>query len=279
MKLAFSTNAFTRTSLKQAIIEIGNAGYSGVEILADVPHAFPPNPRAEWVQECKHLLQWNKLSISNINANTAGGFFSDPTGEPTFEPSLCNSNRETRKKRIHYTKQCMELAAELGAGNISITSGSCLPGNPPRQALHYLQESLKEILEHAEKSGINVGVEYEPGLLIENAEELLHLIEVMGSDRLGVNLDLGHSVVIGEETGEIIQRFGKRIWNIHLEDIDQRKHYHLIPGEGTIDFLKIANELRDIEYQGFVTIELYTYANDPVHAAKQSLSYLQPFFQ
>ena len=41
MKLAFSTNAFTRMSLTRAIHEIAAAGYSGVEILADKPHWYP----------------------------------------------------------------------------------------------------------------------------------------------------------------------------------------------------------------------------------------------
>lgn len=279
MKLAFSTNAFTKTSLKQAIIEIGNAGYAGVEILADVPHAFPPDPRADWIFECKRQLELFSLSISNINANTACGFFRDPTGEPTFEPSLCNANPEIRKKRIEYTKQCIDLATVLGAHNISITSGTCLPGNPPSQAFDFLLGSMHEIMDYAELRGINVGVEYEPGLLIENADELLHLIKEVDSDRLGVNLDLGHAVVIGEDIAATLFRFQQRIWNIHLEDIDQRKHYHLIPGEGTIDFAKVIRELRAIDYDGFVTIELYTYAHDPVRAAKESYSYLQPLFQ
>ena len=39
MKLAFSTNAFKRYSLEDSIRAIAKIGYSGVEILCDVPHA------------------------------------------------------------------------------------------------------------------------------------------------------------------------------------------------------------------------------------------------
>ena len=42
-----------------------------------------------------------------------------------------------------------------------------------------------------------IGIEYEPGLLIERCEELLMLIEDMNSPYLGANLDLGHSHVLG----------------------------------------------------------------------------------
>jgi fructoselysine 3-epimerase len=51
MKLAFSTNAFTSYTLPESISEIGRLGYKGVEILADVPHAFPPLHTAPWVSD------------------------------------------------------------------------------------------------------------------------------------------------------------------------------------------------------------------------------------
>ena len=41
LKLSFSTNAFARFSVPEAIEIIAKTGYSGVEILADVPHLYP----------------------------------------------------------------------------------------------------------------------------------------------------------------------------------------------------------------------------------------------
>lgn len=279
MKLAYSTNGYTSMSLLNAVSEIGKIGYQGVEILADVPHAYPPITGAQWVTELKRELEKSELEVSNINGNTVMGFFFDPTGEPTFEPSISNANREKRLKRISYTKSCIDLAVELGANNISITSGMCLPGNPPQQALNYLIESLHEIMDYAEKKEINVGIEYEPGLLIENGKELLELIDQVDSNRLGANLDLGHAEVIGESLPKIITKFKDRIWNLHIEDIANQKHYHLIPGDGTMDFDAIFNTLREIEYDRFVTVELYTYAHNPQYASTRSFDFLEDYIK
>ena len=41
MKLAFSTNAFVRYPVTEAVERIAAAGYEGVELLADVPHLYP----------------------------------------------------------------------------------------------------------------------------------------------------------------------------------------------------------------------------------------------
>ena len=43
MKLAFSTNAFKKYSLEESIKTIADIGYDGVEILCDIPHAYPDN--------------------------------------------------------------------------------------------------------------------------------------------------------------------------------------------------------------------------------------------
>ncbi|MGE7975647.1 sugar phosphate isomerase/epimerase family protein [Bacillus cereus] len=279
MKLAFSTNAFTTYTLPEAISEIGKLGYKGVEILADVPHAFPPVHTADWVTDVRQEIEKYGLEVSNINGNTAAGFFPYSTGEPTFEPSLCNAREEVRNQRIKYTKQLIDLAVIVNAKNISITSGKCLSGNPPDQAINHLINSLIEIMEYAERCEINVGIEYEPGLLIENGKELNELIQIVGSNRLGANLDLGHADVIREDIPTLLSSLKSRIWNIHLEDIADHKHYHLIPGHGNIDFNQLFNYVKQIKYKGFITVELYTYCNDPVLAAKESIEFLTPYFK
>jgi sugar phosphate isomerase/epimerase len=54
-----------------------------------------------------------------------------------------------------------------------------------------------------------------------------------------------------------------------LEDIAAtRVHYHLIPGEGVIDFAATLQALQSIGYQGWITIELYTCHENPDAAAR-----------
>jgi len=41
VKLAFSSNAYMQFSIEETIRRIAEIGYQGIEILADVPHAWP----------------------------------------------------------------------------------------------------------------------------------------------------------------------------------------------------------------------------------------------
>ncbi len=152
-----------------------------------------------------------------------------------------------------------------------------MPGCEPEHGLELLATSLKTVLAFATERNILVAIEYEPGLLIENCKELKSFLDYMASPFLGANLDLGHCRVAGEDLSATINSLNEKIFHIHLEDIKDRKHYHLIPGLGNIDFKKIFIALENISYDGFVTVELYTYPHQPEIAAEQALAHLRQF--
>jgi fructoselysine 3-epimerase len=277
MKLGFSTNAFTRYSVREAVEKIALIGYEGVELLADVPHLYAPTTRPSELAQLKEVLAACGVAVSNINANTAVGYYGRQFWEPLFEPSLANPDEKERRWRLDYTKRCIDMAAEMECPCISVTSGRPVPGILPEKALDLLKDSLAEVLDHAAGSGIRVGIEYEPGLLIECFQELAPLLCDMESPWLGANLDLGHSHVLGEDPEVVIRGLRNRLFHVHLEDIRAAKHYHLIPGSGDLEFKRLFNILESCGYEGFVTVELYTYPHEPERAARAAWDYLRTF--
>ena len=274
MKLAFSTNAYTRFGLLEAIRSIKSAGFGGVEILADIPHAYPDAIDEALISSVKKTLDETGLQVSNINANCTFGYWTDAPPEPYFEPSLISPNPNHRADRTRLILKTLDFAKAVGAANISITSGRCLPGMPPDKAAIQFAESIKPILDHAESANVNIGIECEPGLLLEYLAELRDWIERLVSKRLGANLDIGHSQVIGESIPEVVHMLADRIWNLHVEDIPGRKHYHMIPGEGTLNWNALIAALSEIRYDQFMTVELYTHTADPQAAAEKSFAFL-----
>jgi sugar phosphate isomerase/epimerase len=274
IKLAFSTNAFVKYTLESAIAEIARVGYKAVEILADEPHAFLPIRKSEKLK-IMETIRRHKIAVSNINANTARGFFDHKPYDDPFEPSLATNNEKRRLWRISYTKKAIDFASMINAENISITSGRPVSGERREEGMKRFMDSISEIIDHASERKIRIGIEYEPGLLVGNARESLDVIEQVVSRYLGVNLDIGHSHVMGENIPQVIKMFGKRIFNIHLYDIKGRRHYHLMPGKGDIDFRSVFRSLKRVGYDRYFTVELYTYPNRPVYAASKALSYLK----
>jgi sugar phosphate isomerase/epimerase len=278
--LAFSTNAYIRHTLPDAIESIGDHGYAGVEILGDEPHAYFPAFGDADEERLITALDDSDLRVSNINANTATGYYDDAPPSSFFDPSVVTADDRDRKWRIEYTKRAIDLADATGAPAVCLATGRPLPGTPPERAHEHLRDSLDSILDYAEEHDVDVGIEYEPELLVECTEEVLALIDDVGRDSLGINLDVGHAAVYGEDPAEAIRRSAGQVTGVHLEDIVggiRGKHYHRIPGEGDLDFRAIFDALDDIGYDGFATLELYTYPDRPDEAAREAYEALSTY--
>jgi protein FrlC len=278
MKLAFSTNAYTRHSLFEALEGIKRAGFAGVEILADVPHAYPTQIDAKLTTQVSDVLAHLELAVSNINCNCSFGYWKDAPPEPYFEPSIISPNPAHRADRIAMILRTLQFARDVGAANISITSGRMLGGMPPEKAARQFVESIKPILDRADTLDVAVGIECEPGLFLEYVAELREWINRLNHPKFGANLDIGHSQVIGETIPYEIEMLRGRIWNMHVEDIPGRKHYHMIPGEGTLDWNSLKTALELIKYDRYLTVELYTHTEKPQEAAEKSFQFLSAMF-
>lgn len=274
MKLAFSTNAYLKFPFAEAVRRLARIGYTGVEIMADVPHAWPACLLEEQKQAIRQALADNKLAIANVNAFMMNAI-SDPR-QKYWHPSWIEPDRHYRQIRIDHTKRCLTLARELGAVCITTEPGGPLaPGDSWSAALRLFVEMLKPAADHAAQEGVLLLIEPEPGLLIETADQFLELMKHIDSPAIGLNFDIGHSYCVGDDPATTIPRLARYIRHFHLEDIAaSRVHHHLIPGEGAIDFAAAFRAIKAMNYQGWVTIELYPYVDDPDVAARTALAHV-----
>ncbi len=273
--LAYSTNAYTQTDALDAVRRIGALGYDGVEVLLDKPHLFPPATSDADVDAVGQAVADAGLRVVSCNGNTARGFFRDPPDEGLFEPSLNHPDPAVRRRRIDCARHGLEIAARLGSPAMSLSSGRCHPSTPPDVAFGLLVESLKPIMERATALGVKVGIEAEPALLVETTVEVMEVADRVGAQGLGLNFDLGHAAVMGEDLVARAAAVAGRTWNVHVEDIRGGKHWHHVPGDGDLDLGAALNALLEAGYAGAFTVELYTYADDPDGAGGRALEHLK----
>ena len=271
MNIGFSSNAFTNYSLINSIEIISKIGYDGIEIVLDEPHAFLPLQKNE-ITKIKESLSKNNLLVSNLNANTVLGWKNNFNGEK-FEPSLSNPNQKLRSWRIDYTKQAIDLAHILNSKSICITSGLNTMENS-NQCFQLFQDSLIDLCEYAEKKNVLIAIEYEPYLLVDNSEKVLKLLS-NDFKNIGLNFDTCHAEVTKENLSKIISSFEKNIFHTHISDCKNNVHFHLLPGDGIINFQEMYNSLNSVGYSGFLTAELYTYSHMPQEAASKAFMYLE----
>ena len=273
MKLAFSSNAFKKYSLEYSIKAIAAIGYEGVELLCDIPHAYPPDFGEKRIQSVRNLLTSYSLQISNLNAFTLYAI-----GD-VYHPSWIEESEKLRELRVKHTIDCLYLAKKIGGKNIST-----LPGGPMvnvnRKNVSHLEklfiEGLLRASKIAEKEDVKILVEPEPSLFMENSRQFRNLMNKVNSEYVKLNFDIGHFFCVGEDPAKLVYELSDYTEHFHLADIsDSRIHDHLIPGQGAIDFESVFNAMNEIGYHGFVTVELYPYQSNPIEAAKKAFDYLR----
>jgi sugar phosphate isomerase/epimerase len=279
MQLAFSTNAYLKFSFAEAVRRLAAIGYQGVEIMADVPHAWPACLLDEQKQAIRDALARHRLGVANVNAFMMNAVAD--ARQKYWHPSWIEPDPHYRQVRIDHTCRALTLARELGAPCITTEPGGPVePGSSWSRALQLFVEMLKPVADHAEKEGVLLLIEPEPGLLIEKADQFEELMKHVDSPAVGLNFDIGHSYCVGDEPAPTIRRLARHIRHFHLEDIAAtRVHHHLVPGEGAIDFAGTLRAIRAIGYDGWITIELYPYVDDPDAAARAARERILPLLQ
>ncbi len=279
MKLAFSSNAYMQFSIEETIRRIAAIGYRGIELLADVPHAWPAGLLPERRESIRRALSDHKLTISNINAfmmNAVG----DPR-QPYWHPGWTDPDPHYRAIRREHTKRALQLAADLKAPHITTEPGGFLaPGQSRQQAADIFYEELMPCVELSAKLDVELLIEPEPELFIERFDQYLEFVERVDSVSVGLNFDVGHAYCVSEEPEVWVPKMVRHTRHYHLEDIAAtRVHQHLIPGHGAIDFPATLQAIAETGYQGWLTVELYPYIDAPDEAAQEAHNFLSHSMQ
>ena len=114
MKFAYSTNAYTRHRLDDAIRAIAELGFTGVELLCDRPHWFPGEVSEAEQDRIARLVADCGLGISNLNVNTASGYYSPCPAEHLFGPSLSHPDPAQRQWRQAYSIEAIRIEGAEG---------------------------------------------------------------------------------------------------------------------------------------------------------------------
>jgi sugar phosphate isomerase/epimerase len=272
--LAFSTNAFKKNTLDEAIDAIGEIGYGGVELMADLHHAYPPAMDSVRLAHTRSHLSDRNLPVSNVNAFTLFA-----CGD-TYHPTWIEADPVKRMQRIDHTINCIDLAAEFGARTVSLQPGGPLIGTKMTrdEAACLFADGILQVLGRAKEGNIILAIEPEPGLFIENAAEYLEFKNrfFKNESHVLMNCDIGHLFCVGDDPAEVVRRLAPHVAHVHLEDIGKnRVHQHLTPGKGVIDFPGVFQALSDIRYDGWVTVELYPYETTAAGVAKAAWEHLR----
>lgn len=125
-------------------------------------------------------------------------------------------------------------------------------------------EKLRLLAEHIKDKDVTICLEnlrphspQDEDLVDRNADDLLYIIERIGSDKFGICLDTGHLNLTDGNPREFILKAGNKLKALHIADNQGETDQHLMPlNGGTVNFFEVVKALREIGYKGIFNLEI-----------------------
>jgi L-ribulose-5-phosphate 3-epimerase len=164
--------------------------------------------------------------------------------------------RETRAARIAHIKKASDFAKQCGIAAVQTHCGF-IPENPNDPVYKETITAILEVATYCKHKGQNF--RYETGQ--ETPITLVRAIQDVGLDNQGVNFDLANLILYGKANPvDAIELLGPYVQGIHAKDgmwpTNSKELGQEVPiGKGKVDFPRIIERLKQLNYRGAVTIE------------------------
>jgi sugar phosphate isomerase/epimerase len=184
--------------------------------------------------------------------------------------------RETRAARIAHIKKASDFAKQCGIPAVQTHCGF-IPENPNDEVYLQTVSAMREVAAYCKRNGQNF--RYETGQ--ETPITLVRAIQDVGMDNQGVNFDLANLILYGKANPvDAIELLGPYIQGIHAKDglwptNPKELGEEVAIGKGKVDFSRIIARLKELKYQGAVTIEREISGAQQVEDVRAAKAYLE----
>jgi len=134
-----------------------------------------------------------------------------------------------------------------------------------------LTSRVNELANYCLKEGVQLAYHHHMGMVVQSAEDIDQLMR-MTDDAVGLLVDTGHLVFAGADPIATVRQHGKRVIHVHCKDVRSEvleqvvgcdssfldavlKGVFTVPGDGSVDYLTLAKELKQLNYAGWLVVE------------------------
>jgi sugar phosphate isomerase/epimerase len=222
--------------IRRGLQEIHKLGVGGVQVDA-VGDLAPRQLSQTGRREFGNLLRANNLELTALGCPFRHGF----------------DISEGLQERIDRAREVMSLSFDLGARRVIVQAGR-VPA-PDETANPYLVESLLALGQHGDRVGSVLALE--TGL--DAPAHLAAFLDRFDTGGLAVNLDPANLLLHGHDPYEAVAVLQRRLAHVHAKDACRaaanRAAQEVPLGHGDLDWLRLLDDLNDIDYRGWLVIE------------------------
>ncbi len=266
MKYAICNEVYGELPFEQAFAHARECGYQGIEIAPFTIEKNVYDISAEQRKRVRDLAEQNQLPIIGLHWLLAH----------TDNLHLTQSDSITRQRTVDYLGELARLCRDLG-GHVMVL-GSPQQRNLPedmsyQEGFDNAVQALTQLVPVLEETGITLAVEPlgpEEGNFLLTANQGIELAQAVGSEWVQLHLDVKAMSTEATSIPEIILQ--NRDWLAHFHANDPNRQG---PGMGEVDFLPIFAALREAQYEGWVSVEVFDYEPGIERLTKGCLDYMR----
>ena len=192
---------------------------------------------------------------------------------------LTSPDAGVQRKTAGYLAALADFCADLG-GHLLIFGSpqqrNLLAGVSHAQGMGYAAQVIQAAVPALERTGVTLAMEPlapEATNFINRAADAVDLIERVDSPRCRLILDCNAMSTEPAPIPELIRANRRHLVHFHANDPNKQG-----PGFGDLDFMPIARALREIDYSGWTSVEVFDYSPGPERLARESIRYLKTCF-
>ncbi len=266
MRYAICNETFGDWEHQWVCAAVAEAGYTGLEI---APFTLAPRiteVSAQCRQELRRQAEQAGLTILGLHwllAKTEGFMLTSP-------------DATVRAQTAVYLGELARAARDLG-GNILVLGSPMQrkipPGATRAQAEDFAVDTLTQLLPYLEETQVFLCLEpLAPSEtdFIQTAAEAKAILDRLQHPYAKLHLDVKAMSSESLPVPEIIRQYHGILKHFHANDKNLRG-----PGFGEVDFVPIFQALRQVGYNGWVSVEVFDYTPDPITIATQSIRYMR----
>lgn len=199
----------------------------------------------------------NMVLAEKALADEAGVTIHQVHGHWRFHPH--DETEKFRAERAEFMRRSIRLAAMIGCKNWVIHPMmpiSMIDKWRPSVTWEVNLQFWRDMLPYAKAHDVTVCFENMPekAFSMSSVDKTLEFIREIDDDYFKLCLDTGHEAIFGS-VGDAVRRAGKDLRVFHIHDNDGKGDLHWFPGMGVIDWKDFMEALREIGFDGVLSIE------------------------
>lgn len=174
---------------------------------------------------------------------------------PTYD-----TTEENRKQKLVHMERAIRLTPAFGAKYLVIHPDLPFGWEEEKDPAFTRQTNLEmfnALLPIAEQEGVIICLENMPTepYVISRTEQTYNFIRELNHPNLGMCFDTGHAYALGDDCGDMVRLIAPVLKVLHVHDNMGYCDMHLWPYEGTLNWKRFTDGLRDIGFSGVFSIE------------------------